>query len=92
MVKQAADELGLEIGKDLKLVGWCVEELYESEHEKVFAERPVPPAMTWSGAHMVDAAFEQLEKRHDEPDRPHVRINIPTRLTFSNERTRSFDD
>jgi LacI family transcriptional regulator len=60
-VRAAAEVLELQIGTDLMLVGWCVEELYESEHAAVFAGCEVPPAVVWRASDMADAALERLE-------------------------------
>jgi DNA-binding LacI/PurR family transcriptional regulator len=60
-VQSVAEELGLKIGTDLKLVGWCVEELYEPEHAGLFAGCEVPPAIVWKASDMAAAALERLE-------------------------------
>jgi len=69
-VGRAARELGLVIGKDLDLVGWCTAEAYESTFVPSFPPGQVPPAMVWSVAEMVRAAHSLLEMRRANPDAP----------------------
>ncbi len=59
-LKQAADAAGLRVGKDLLVVGWTVEDCYESEHSAVYAGGPVPPAVVWSAREMAEAALDLL--------------------------------
>lgn len=56
-------ELGLQIGSDIKVVGWSVEELYESEHAVTYAGGKVPPAVLWKASDMAEAALERLGAR-----------------------------
>lgn len=78
-LKQAADAAGLTIGKDLLLVGWTVEDCYESEHRSVYAGGPIPPAVVWSAREMAEAALDLL---HTHPDGAPAgrRVLVRTRL------------
>ena len=64
VVRQAAEDLGLTIGQDLRIVGWSVEECFDSEHRAVFSGGPIPPAITWSVQAMVEAVLDRLAERH----------------------------
>lgn len=78
-LKQAADELGLVVGKDFHLVGWSVEEIYDSLYASAMGA-PVPPTITWSARTLSEAALSRLSERRTHPDLPALRIKIPTRL------------
>ena len=62
LVRTVADELGLVIGKDLHLVGWTMEELYEFEYAKIFKGCELPPAVVWRAADMAETALERLDR------------------------------
>jgi DNA-binding LacI/PurR family transcriptional regulator len=79
-VKHAADELGLRLGRDLELVGWCPEEIMESAYLPDFAGGPVPPTVTWSLRTMAETAAGLLDERRRTPAREPLRIKVPTRL------------
>lgn len=83
-----ARECGLRVGRELKVVGWCVEELYESEHCSVYAGGPMPPAVVWRASAMADAALDLLDARrrgdgrsgYEQAGAAPVRVLVPTRL------------
>lgn len=79
-VKTIAADLGLRIGKDLQVVGWCVEELYESEYRTTFAGGPTPPAVVWKASSMSEWALNLLVQRREGKGGESVRISVPTRL------------
>jgi DNA-binding LacI/PurR family transcriptional regulator len=80
LVHRVATELGLVIGEDFHLVGWEVDEVYESEFLPMFDGGPVPPAITWKATTMVDAVLTLLAERRAAPQREPFRINVPTQL------------
>ncbi|HOX04855.1 MAG TPA: GntR family transcriptional regulator [Planctomycetota bacterium] len=82
-IKQAADELGLAIGRDFQLVGWSMEETFESRYSKIFGSGPVPPTITWSVRTMARTAVARLAQRRDDPDMPALQIRIPVRLRLT---------
>jgi DNA-binding LacI/PurR family transcriptional regulator len=84
-VASAARELELELGRDLDLVGWSVEELYESLYRPGFNGAPAAPAVTWSAAAMADAAVARLAERRTNPRLPALRIKVPVRLRLADE-------
>ena len=65
-IAKAARARGLDIGRDLDLVGWCVDELYEDGYKALMTEGRVPPAICWSMAEMSETA---LRARRRAPDR-----------------------
>jgi DNA-binding LacI/PurR family transcriptional regulator len=79
-VKRAADALGLAIGRDFELVGWCPEELYEAHFLSAFAGGAVPPAVVWSVRTMAETAFSRLAERQEHPNLPALKIKVPVRL------------
>ncbi len=79
-LKGAADELGLSVGRDFRMVGWSAREHYESEYRAAFEPGGVPPAVTWSVAGMVETALVRLVERRANPQLEPLRVNVPTRL------------
>ena len=79
-VAAAADRLGLVLGRDLDMVGWCVDELYTSDYVREFKGGVVPPAVTWSAPAMAATALARIEERRVNPQLPIVRIKVPVRL------------
>jgi DNA-binding LacI/PurR family transcriptional regulator len=80
---QAARELGLAVGRDFEMVGWCAEEVYDKGFLELFQGGPAAPAVVWSTAAMADAAIDRLAQRRARPDMEVVQIRIPTRLRLS---------
>jgi LacI family transcriptional regulator len=79
-VAGAATELGLAPGRDLELVGWSMEETYETAYRPLFKGSRVPPTVTWSVRTMAEAAFARLAERRLNPGLPALRVRIPMRL------------
>lgn len=79
-VGHATRQLGLKLGKDLDLVGWCAEEVFEDSFKPAFAGQAVPPAVVWSVATMAEAVVNRLAERRDNKDLSCIRLNIPARL------------
>jgi LacI family transcriptional regulator len=77
---EAAAELGLAVGRDFEMVGWCREEEYDTSYRAIFRPGQVPPAVVWSVATMAEAALERISARRAHPAMPTLRIKIPTRL------------
>ncbi len=79
-LKAAADELGLAIGTDLRVVGWAVEEFYDLEHQSTWGTKHVPPAVVWRAADMAEAALDRLEARRRGLEGSPIRISVPTAI------------
>ncbi|MHC4914818.1 MAG: substrate-binding domain-containing protein [Planctomycetota bacterium] len=80
LIKGAADELGLVVGRDFEMVGWCTDEEYESDYCAAFRPGAIPPAVTWSVSTMAGTAIARLAERRENPDLPPLTVRIPTRL------------
>jgi len=78
-----AEQLKLEIGGDLLVVGWSVEEAYESEHLAVYAGGAVPPAVVWKASTMAERALALLAERRAGRAGEPVRVCVPARLKLS---------
>jgi len=76
-VARAAAELGLLVGRDFQMVGWCTEEEY-ADFGSWFPPGRVPAAVTWSIARMAEAAVARLKQRRAEPQLAPATIRIPT--------------
>ena len=81
----AARELGLEIGRDFQMVGWCSEEVYREGFLPIFEGGRVPPAVVWSAAAMAETALARLAERRARPGAPAVRMVVPARLSAPEE-------
>jgi LacI family transcriptional regulator len=79
-VKRAADGLGLALGRDLHMVGWCAEEILENFYRPGFGAGPVPPTVTWSIRAMVEAALSRLAERRQTPDLAPMWLKVPVEL------------
>jgi DNA-binding LacI/PurR family transcriptional regulator/biotin operon repressor len=77
---QVARSLGLTLGRDLDVVGWCTEEDYATGYRPFFDGGPVPPAVTWPVREAAEAAMLRLIERRINPGIATVQIRIPTRL------------
>jgi DNA-binding LacI/PurR family transcriptional regulator len=77
-----AHDMGLVLGKDFHMVGWCPEEAYDIAYRPAFKGTPLPPAMTWSVRVMADTAMGRLLERRASPDLPAIRVKIPAKLMF----------
>lgn len=79
-VAKAANKLGLQLGRDLDLVGWSMEEIWASDYRPIFEAGRVPPTVTWSVRTMAEAAFARLAERRLNPGMAALRVRIPVRL------------
>jgi DNA-binding LacI/PurR family transcriptional regulator len=79
-VKRAADSLGLVLGRDLHLVGWCAEEILENFYRPGFGPGPVPPTITWSIRAMAEAAMSRLAERRQTPTLDPMWLKVPVEL------------
>lgn len=78
-LRQAAEALRLTIGNDLLVIGWTVDDFFDSEHRAVWAGGPVPPAVVWSAREMAEAAMDLLAVPRREEAR-FRRVLVPTRV------------
>jgi LacI family transcriptional regulator, galactose operon repressor len=79
----AARKLGLEIGKDLHLVGWTTEDEYASLKDEAFGSGSLPAMIAWDHRDMAQIALERIELRRRQPELHPVRITVPVRLVPS---------
>jgi DNA-binding LacI/PurR family transcriptional regulator len=77
---RAARELGMRIGRDVHLVGWCPEELHEEVWGPAFGEDQAPAVITWSITAMAEAAVARLLERRGNPSLAPLRVSVPVRL------------
>jgi DNA-binding LacI/PurR family transcriptional regulator len=76
----AAERLGLEVGSDLRLVGWSCDEMHEEGFAALFAGKAVPAAVSWSITAMAELAMARLAQRRESPDLPISCTTVPVRL------------
>ncbi|HOX04857.1 MAG TPA: substrate-binding domain-containing protein [Planctomycetota bacterium] len=79
-VKRAADGLGLKLGRDLELVGWCAEEMYDGFYRQSLGSGPLPATVTWSLETMAATAVSRLAERREAPGLPPLWLKIPVQL------------
>jgi len=78
-VARAAANLGLELGRDLELVGWATEEEFES-YQGFFPGGRAPATVTWRIETLAEMALARLAERRANPHLPPARINVEARL------------
>jgi LacI family transcriptional regulator len=88
-VAQAAKELGLLPGRDLDLVGWAIEEEYETVFLRNFPAGWAPPAITWSCSRLAEACISRLLQRRANPREAPVLTRIPVKFTLPEGRERT---
>jgi DNA-binding LacI/PurR family transcriptional regulator len=71
-----ADRLGLELGKDLEIVGWGVDEGPVGR----FPQEYRPARVSWSIGDMAQTAVDRLETRSRAPGLPPAALKVPVRL------------
>jgi len=78
---RAARDVGIELGRDLHVVGWCPQEQYEHEWLPEFnGGGYVAPALTWSVQTMAELALSRLAERRENPNVPALRVKVPVTL------------
>ncbi len=82
-VRNVLNSAGLRIGRDLQLVGWCVDELYSREHRSLYEGVPTPPAITWKARSMALAALKRLNDLHADVSSDPCRVLVPAVLRLS---------
>jgi LacI family transcriptional regulator len=83
-VARAAANLGLELGRDLELIGWATEEEFES-YRDLFPNNRAPASVTWRIETLAEMALARLAERRAKPGLPVARINVETRLRPADE-------
>jgi len=73
---------GLELGRDLEIVGWSSQEMWSS-YESIFAPGAIPATVTWSMFAAAECALERLEQRRSNPKLPTARIHVCTSLKIN---------
>jgi DNA-binding LacI/PurR family transcriptional regulator len=79
---RVAKEMGIKLGRDLHLVGWCPEELHEESWVREFPPGGAPPAVTWSVRTMAQVALARVAERRENPTMPPVRVKVPVKLSL----------
>jgi len=82
-VAGVAGELGLVLGRDLELVGWCAEELYAGDYAGLFPDGRTPPTIVWKVATLAETAIGRLAERRANPKSVPMLINIRTELKIA---------
>ncbi len=80
-IARAARELGLELGMDLDIVGWSLEEQIAGSYAADCPElRSSCATATWSMAEVARLVLNRIAERRREPDLPAARILAPMKL------------
>jgi DNA-binding LacI/PurR family transcriptional regulator len=83
LLMQAARQLRIGLGTQLRAVGWVVEEGYAVEYLPLFAGGPASPAVVWKASTMAERALALLAERRAGRSGEPVRVCVPTRLKLS---------
>ena len=79
-VLQVAAELNLQPGKDIEVVSWMADDLYQAASGMGAGSGSMPPTMVWSMKDVARAALSRLAERRLNLTLPPVLIKIPVRL------------
>jgi DNA-binding LacI/PurR family transcriptional regulator len=71
---------GLELGRNVDLVGWVTAERYDRAMSEFRANGAVPAMVTWRVAEMAEMAIGRLCSRRERPAEAPVIVNIRTSL------------
>jgi DNA-binding LacI/PurR family transcriptional regulator len=78
---RAARECGLQLGQDLELVGWSLEEHFAQTYTAGHPElREACATVTWSMADVGRTVLNRIAERRREPDLPAARVLLPMKL------------
>jgi DNA-binding LacI/PurR family transcriptional regulator len=77
---RVAHENKVQVGRDMHLVGWCMQESVSSYFLPALKGIPTPPYISWSARAMAEVAMARLEERFREPNLPFLRIKTPVWL------------
>ncbi len=73
-------ELDIQIGRELKIVGWSADASYESVHHALYSGSEIPPAIVWSVEAMAREALKKLNDLRGGGVSGNTRTLIPTRI------------
>lgn len=79
-VGRVSGEMGLTLGRDLEMVGWCTRQQYDRNYAIHFADGRVPPAIVWDAGQMVEMAIARLEAQRRQPDLPPALMQVDVSL------------
>jgi DNA-binding LacI/PurR family transcriptional regulator len=78
---RAAQDLGLNLGEDLDIVGWSLEEHFDEGYAAECPQlRRNCATITWSMADVGRTILSRIDERRRNPDLPDARIMLPMRL------------
>lgn len=77
---EVARELGLVLGRDLDVVGWCSKPRYERDLAAHFADGRLPAMIVWDPEEMAETALTRLVARREHPLLPTLQNEIPVQL------------
>jgi DNA-binding LacI/PurR family transcriptional regulator len=86
---RAASDLGVKIGRDIDMVGWCKEEEYEGLYVPGFSGHEVPPAVMWSVGDMASTAMRQIAAAIENGLGVPLRSYVPARVVLAAERRKT---
>lgn len=76
---EAAEELGITIGKDVEIITWCMGEALKYE-SKVSLKSLSLPLITWSGKDLASTSLSLLATKRLQANQAPIRIKIATSL------------
>lgn len=78
---RAALDLGLNLGEELDIVGWCMEENYRLHYEATCPElTETCPTVIWRMADVARSVFARIEDRRRDPELPVASVLLPMAL------------
>jgi LacI family transcriptional regulator len=75
-----AMERGIDLEREVRMVGWVVEECFQREYAPLFGGRKPPPAVVWSAQACATTALDRLERLGKGQTSMTLRIHLPMRI------------
>ncbi len=76
----ALNDLGLNLGKDIDVVGWCTEMNYSDLGMRLWSGRYHLPMVTWNTDTLAAVVVDRLIQRGKKPGLPPLNITVPATL------------
>jgi DNA-binding LacI/PurR family transcriptional regulator len=81
-LKIVAEKLGLIVGKDLEIVGWCTNDAFKRNYGAIF-KGTNQAVLVWDSNLMIEIALQRLTQIHGNTQTPSIRIKLQPVLQTS---------
>jgi len=82
-VYRLINEMGLKYKKDVFILGWCVEELFDIRFKSVFAKNEIPDYISWSYKQIASMTIDHFTNKVNSLKHEAIRKTVPVTLVES---------